>query len=230
MSRYYSADQDIRFRMTTPEEERSLFLMARRGCEVSREFLIRNHLLFAMMQAKATVSGDLPDDEVTSAANYAVMKAFNTFDPNRGTRFTTYLRSFIKGEIASLWRSKFSCGVLDPSAQVQPTGSVKRNPPDMKFDSDGSYAVVVDATHRIADESPTVEEIDLKKFNRLALAKAMLRLPKRDAEFLRLYYVEDFTYERIAKRFRMTRQNVQAFHARSIDKLRVWLKREGVQP
>lgn len=209
MSRYYSKDQDIRFRMTTPEEERSLFLKARGGCEESKEFLIRNHLLFAMLQAKATVNGELPEDEVTSAANFAVMKAFKLFNPNRGTRFTTYLRPFIRGEVASLWRSKFSCGVLDPS-------------------SSASLVENSATSAQVLDESPTVEEIDLKKFNRLALAKAMARLPKRDAEFLRLYYVEGFTYERIAKQFKMTRQNVQAFHARSIAKLRIWLKREGV--
>lgn len=224
---YYSKSQDITFRMTTVSEERELFAKARAGDEVAREFLIRNHLLFAMMQAKRLVNGSLPNDEVTSAANFAVMKAFESFDAKRGYRFTTYVRNFIRGEVASLWRSKFSCGVIDPSASnstqfIENVAPQRRNLLNVNQE--------LDSTQQVPDESPTVEEIDLKKFNRLALAKAMLRLPKRDAEFLRLYYVEDFTYERIAKRFRMTRQNVQAFHARSIDKLRVWLKREGVQP
>lgn len=207
---YYSDDQDIRFVMTTPEEETRLFAAARGGDESAREFLIRNHLLFAAMHAQRLSRGRLPKDEVISAANFALMKAFTAFNHSAGFRFTTYLRPFIRGAISALWKSKFSCGTLDPSAggQSLPDGC---------------------PVEQVVDESATVEELDLKSVGREALLAALEKLEDRCAEVIRLRYFEGLSFAAIGKKWGVTREAPRATHAKALAKLRWLLRHEGLE-
>lgn len=230
-NRYYSKDQDIRFRMTTPAEEKELFIKAKAGDEVAREFLIRNHLLFAKTQAESMVTGDLPNDEIVSAANWAVMKAYEQFQPEKGFRFTTYLRFWIKKGIRLLWESKFSGnGLIDPSAS---SGSHDINKLrcvnlDMFVCGKERFEKGYDPVLGVPDESPTVEEIDLTKFNQTCLAKALSKLGKKDAELIRLRYVEGWTFTRIGKKRGVSRQAVKEKHTQIMTVLKRRLMNQGV--
>lgn len=208
--RYYSKDQDITFKPIDAAEEKQLFIDAKGGDEEAREFLIRNHLLFAMMTARSLVHGDLPDNEIVSAANFAVMEAIDGFNPHKGNRFTTYLRFFIRGQVARLWSSKFSGNLLDPSIS-------KVGPTDAR-----------DPVLNIADESPTVEELDLMKFNRTALAAALKTLPEKKAVIVRQYYLEGRTLEKIGAKHKLTRQRIQQILVQSLKLLRRRLEKGGV--
>lgn len=245
---YYSPGQSIRFILTEPEEERSLFEMAkgldgdlgparefikehkvrRYDDEVTtaRVFLITNHLLFAQTDAKNQVRGAaLGLDEIVSAANFAVMKAFESFDARKGFRFTTYLRHYIRGEIAALWKSKFSGGIADPSI-----GGLSSSAP---LHNDNMLA-----THRVIwrpddldinlSENHPAEDIDLKGFNRERLAEALLEFSPKDRELIRLAYAEDMGFAEIGRLRGVTREAVRATHARIIKRLRTLLKTEGV--
>ncbi len=207
---YYSPDQDIHFKMTTPEEEKELFRKARSGDEKAREFLITNHLLFAAMHAQSLVSATpfLPRDEVISAANFAVMKAMDKFKPERGFRFTTYLRFIIRAEISDLWRSKFSGGVPDPSL--------------------GSPVALLDGTEA-ADPDPSAEEIDLSRFNRAALGRALEQLTDKDRELIQLRYYEDLTLAQIGEKWGVTREAIRTFHARLMARLKSLVEAEGLE-
>jgi len=215
--RYYSKDQDIHFRLTTPEEETALWVKARAGDEEAREFLIKNHLLFAVMRAQEQVGNLLPKDEVTSAANFAVMEAFGRFDHTRGFRFTTYLRPFITGAVSQLWRSKFSGGIPDPSIQ---RGSAPVEGHERKENSD--------PTEASADHPG--ELLDLRQFNREKLAVALAGLSAKDSELLQLVYFQDKSFADIARARGVTRSAVQATHGRIIAKLKKKLEAEGVEP
>src|SRR4029079_16809215 len=87
-------------------QERDLFIKARAGDREASDFLITNHLLFAANEGRKWSRGKLPEDEVISAANEALMQAFGRFDHTRPNRFSSFLRPFIRGAIATLWRSK----------------------------------------------------------------------------------------------------------------------------
>jgi len=52
---YYRANEDLHFKLTTPEEERDLFRKAKAGDAAAREFLIKNHLLFCAMYARRKI-------------------------------------------------------------------------------------------------------------------------------------------------------------------------------
>lgn len=235
--RYYSDDQDITFRMTSPEEETALFLKAKAGDLEAFTFVIQNHLLFALMQAQASVKGSLPRNEVISAANFAVMKAYQTFDPLRGFRFTTYLRPFIRGEVSALWRSKFSGGVADPSLAGGSGSSDRRTQNRGQLEGDADRGVSGDGLSwkrtlpdaDLIDESvETFDQIDLRQFNQAALAKVLGTLSEKDGELIRLHYGEELSFAEIGRQRCVSREAIRATHERILDRLKKQLRAEGV--
>jgi RNA polymerase primary sigma factor len=107
---YYKPTDDLKFVQPTEEQERALFDAARSGDDTARETIIRTHLLFVAKEGRRWARGMLPDDEVISAANYALMRAYEKFDRTRGKRFCAFLRPFIRGSIANLWRAQNTVG------------------------------------------------------------------------------------------------------------------------
>lgn len=108
--RYYPPNTDLSFDPVSPEEERDLFQRARKGDTEARTKIIENHLLFAASEARRMVRGRLPDNDVVSAANLALMTALDRFDYTLGNRFTSYLRPFIKGAVSALWKQSVPTG------------------------------------------------------------------------------------------------------------------------
>lgn len=213
---YYSADQNIRFRMTTPEEETGLFEKARGGDEVAREFLITNHLLFAAMEAQKLVKGYLPRNEVISAANFAVMKAFEAFDFRRGLRFTAYLRPFIRGEIASLWRSKFnSCNIPDPSISLSAEAA--------NDVTEGEVFACSDPLDPSPREEHPAEENDFRQYVHERLTKALKRLPEADQKIIQQVHFEEKSYSQIAREANVSREAIRAKHQRIVNRLKFLL-------
>lgn len=233
---YYSKGQDIHFKMTTPAEETALFRKAKAGDEKSREFLIHNHLLFAAMEAQRLVQGKLPKDETISAANYAVMQAYERFNPELGFRFTTYLRPFIRGAVSQLWKSKFVGGQADSSISssivCKRAYDCKIGQGPREYTGRSMSETFMNRTRLTLDEETEQhpsEKIDLAKFNRAALGKALKTLSKRDAELIRWVYSENKSFAAIGRKRGTSREAVRATHARIIIRLKRLLKSEGVE-
>ena len=119
---YYRQGTNLRYRDISHEQERELFTAARAGDESAKEFIIKNHLLYAATQGRKWAHGKLPEDEVISAANFALMKAYEGFDHTRGNRFNSYLRPFIRAQIAILFRSQNTMGEHRPEFPELPQG------------------------------------------------------------------------------------------------------------
>lgn len=194
---YYPPNTDLVFRLTTPEEETRLFLEARAGNADSREFLIRNHLLFAAMQARKLGKGRLPDADLLSAANLALMKAFDKFDPTHGNRFSSYLRLFIQGEVSCLWKQHFKA-----TANLSPQLPEGHTSP-----------------HEERDES---EHLAYLK-QRLAEMGHLLTEPERAV--LYQHYFEGRSFADIGRSRGVTREAIRLCHCRALFKLRKAFKR-----
>lgn len=75
----------------TVEEEKALFLSyARRRTAKTREKLVRKYLCWSFKLATKMCGPRLEPDDAISAANVGLMEALETFDANKGTRFTTH--------------------------------------------------------------------------------------------------------------------------------------------
>lgn len=208
-NRYYPKDTDLRFTMLTREQETELFVKAKGGDSEAREFLIKNHLLFAARLARKMVRGKLPDDDVVSAANFAVMRAFDKFDHTLGNRFTCYLKLFIKGEVASLWR-KLSTVKQPLVEKTEPLPSVRITP---------------------ATEDPhgEVEHTEHVAYLQALLNESKLSLNPHEQEILRKVYEEQRSFADIGRENGVTREAIRATHNRALVKLQKAMKAKGVE-
>lgn len=227
-SNYYRANEDLRFKLTTPEEEKELFTKAKKGDVEARDFLIRNHLLFAARFARRQNRGRLPDDEVISAVNAALMNAIDRFDPERGNRFTRYLMPFLKGAIAVMWKDK---NVVEPSshAEVFPTyAQFTDGEPTPISNVDGELR----SAHKkapLCDTAPSTDELVMEKeelsLNLAALKKCRCKLTAAEKDLLKKIYDEKTSMADIARARGVSRQAVHAAHVQIIAKLRASFKR-----
>jgi RNA polymerase sigma-32 factor len=84
----------------TPEEERSLFLAWRdRKDSKARERLILSHMPLAMKMARQQSGYGIEMDDVMGAAQVGLIRALDTFDPDRGARFSTLAYWTIKEDM-----------------------------------------------------------------------------------------------------------------------------------
>lgn len=207
MSAYYQNGEDLKYRPTTLEQEQDLFRKMKSGDATAREFLVKNHLLFAANQARRMVRGRLPEDEAISAANFALMSALDRFDPERGVRFTVYLRFLIKEEISNLWKSK------------NPVDFKDHYPPD-----NGEFALPLEPD----SEDHPLENTDHADYMKkvLILCADALKLAERD--LIQKMYVEGLTMADVGRLRGVTRASIHKIHGQVLAKLKRALKRKGI--
>lgn len=202
-SPYYPPGADLRYVDISHERERELFAAARAGDADAKEFLIKNHLLFALNQGRSWSRGKLPEDEVASAANFALVTSFERFDFNRENRFAAFLRPAIRGAIARLWRTK--------------------NAVDMpEFPEKDGVA------QSLAEESVDhpVEGDDHAAYLRQTLDLAKGVLTEREAEIVGLLFQEGpLDMEEIGKLKKVTRERIRQIKEVALMKLRREMKR-----
>lgn len=210
-NQYYPKDLNIRFTMLTREQETELFTKARSGDNDSREFLIRNHLLFAAREARRLTKGKLPDNDVVSAANIALMKAFERFDHTLGNRFTSYLKPFIRGEVAALWKSLSTVSV-PPGQKPEPSFDYVTKPPP------------------VATEDPHAELERNEHWGHLqeVLEQCKSALLPKERELLTMIYTEGLNYAEVARKLGISRQAISVKHRDALAKLKVAFKRRGI--
>jgi RNA polymerase sigma factor (sigma-70 family) len=197
-SNYYGSGTDLKFKMLSAQEEQELFNTAN-----------ENHLLFAMTYARSLVKGKLPDNEVVSAANFGLMKAFEGFDHTRGKRFAAYAKPYIRSEIATLWRSK---DIVDYHG----------NFPD---DEAGENLSLLDEDAGIVQ--PDVEN-DSKELILRCLEQSKRVLTAKEAKVLRMFYEQDLNLREIGDTLGITRARVHQIHNGAVEKLRRAFKKAGV--
>jgi RNA polymerase sigma factor (sigma-70 family) len=225
-SNYYKNKEDLHFRMTSPEEERDLFRKAQSGDSEARNFLIKNHLLFVATFARRHNRGRLPDDEIISAANSALMNAVGRFDPERGNRFTRYLVPFLRGALASLWKEK---NTVEPKNGDFPEFTQYT---EEERDGEGpGKAARGKVQKQIAELVPSTDELvadaeDLS-LNLSMLSKCKAKLTAAEKELLRLIYEEGISMADIARDRGVSRQAIHQSHGQIVEKLRAAFKRKA---
>jgi RNA polymerase sigma factor (sigma-70 family) len=210
---YYGPGTDLKFKLLSAEEETRLFSIAKdfagKEATKARDFIITNHLLFAMTYARKLVRGKLPDNEIISAANFGLMKAFEAFDHKRGTRFAAYAKPYIQSEIKSLWRSK---DIVDYHGNYP-------------AETDGETLLLVDEDEGVVQ--PDVEG-DSKELILRCLCESKKVLTAKEAKVLRMFYEQDLNLREIGDTLGITRARVHQIHNGAVEKLRRAFKKAGV--
>lgn len=228
-NRYYPEGTDLTYTNITHAQERDLFAKAKAGDKEAHDFLITNHLLFAANEGRKWSRGKLPEDEVISAANEALMIAFGRFDPSRDNRFSSFLRPFIRGAIATLWRSKNAVdtpegghsgvpledGRIGTAAEFVVGGLNGESSPE-------DTLIKRPRRHREPSEEQTVEQDEHAEFLLKLLESAKDCLTEQEALVIQLYYGEErMTLDDIAVKIELKdRRYVHQIKNRAIEKLR----------
>ena len=87
-----------------PEIEKEYLLRAKNGDNLAREKLIEHNLRLVAHVAKK-YSGTMENDDLISVGSIGLIKAINTFEPEKGNRLATYTARCIENEILMLLRS-----------------------------------------------------------------------------------------------------------------------------
>ncbi|MCX8064443.1 MAG: RNA polymerase sigma factor RpoD/SigA [Candidatus Hydrogenedentes bacterium] len=85
--------------LLAPEEEKRLAQRIKRGDGKARKKLILSNLRLVVSIAKRYMNYGLPLLDLIEEGNIGLMKAVDTFDPSRGTRFSTYATWWIRQTI-----------------------------------------------------------------------------------------------------------------------------------
>ena len=231
--KYYPEGTDLTYANITHAQERELFIKAKAGDQEASDFLITNHLLFAANEGRKWSRGKLPEDEVISAANEALMVAFTRFDHTRDNRFSSFVRPFIRGAIATLWRSK--------NAVDTPEGGHSGVPLDEK-DIGERADYVISRGYEGADEirpirpskksrddfeEQNVEQEEHAEFLLDLLERAKGVLSEEESRVIQLYFGEErHTLDDIAKILQLKdRRYAHQIKNRAIEKLKKRLQK-----
>ncbi len=85
--------------LLTAEEERALARAVREGDAAARDHLVRANLRLVVNLARASQGKGVAMEDLVAEGNLGLMRAVEAFDPDLGTRFSTYAAYWIKQSI-----------------------------------------------------------------------------------------------------------------------------------
>src|SRR5262252_3220428 len=82
-----------------PEEEQELARRIEGGDGAARDRMVRANLRLVVSIARGYAGRGLPMEDLVAEGNLGLLRAVKGFDPDRGTRFSTYASYWIKQSI-----------------------------------------------------------------------------------------------------------------------------------
>ncbi len=163
------------------------------------------------------------NEDTLSCAYEGLVKASNTFDMDKGCKFSTYAYRLINNSITeglNMIRLDMGNSHVWRVTKVGDRPELKSQVTESKF------------FKTIPVEDNTIEEISDKQ-NRDLVLRYLYRLPKEERQVLEMRYgLNDtwrvYTRKEIASKLNMSICTVERRERKAIEKLRSWMKLEGV--
>ena len=192
--------------------------MKKEGDKDARAMLIEHNLrLVAHIIKKYYAAGDEPDDLI-SIGTIGLIKAVDSFDPEKGTRLATYAARCIENEILMHFR-----------ALRRTAGTVSLSDP-MENDSEGNPLSLMDL---ICSEDTIADDLDIKrKTKQLYSFLEQMHAPREKEILIRrygLYQTREMTQREIAKQMGISRSYVSRIEKKAIHWLRAQFEASGAE-
>ncbi|MCI8601687.1 MAG: RNA polymerase sporulation sigma factor SigK [Oscillospiraceae bacterium] len=191
------------------EQEKGCFEAASKGDMSARNRLIEHNLRLVAHIVKKYAAMPADQDDLQSIGTIGLIKAVETFSPEKNTRFASYAARCIENEILMYFRS------LKKSS-----GDVSINDP-IETDRDGNPLTLFDL---IADEENIADTIDLKLDSERLYQAVKAELDSRERLIVTLRYGlggrRPLTQREIAKKLDISRSYVSRIEKRALEKLR----------
>jgi RNA polymerase primary sigma factor len=205
------------------EDEHRLAVQARRGDATARQRLVRHNLAFVVAVARKQRRGAVRLDDVIQEGNVGLMRAVEKFDPDAGTRFSTYAVWWIRAYIGKYLK--------EARSSVRPqSGTVAQA--DLSLDSAVDDENETTHLERIEDDSPGPEDNFMATEANVEVRDALGRIRKRVGELgwdiihNRLQQDQPRTLEEIGKRWGVSRERVRQVELRTKQFLAHYLEPE----
>ena len=198
----------------------------------------------------ARYSGRAELEDLEQAANLALVKAVDRFDPSKGFEFTTFAWATIAGELKRHLRDK-SWGLRVPR-RVQERFLVTARAAEDLHQQLGRPPTISELSERTGlDEEATIEALEVRSLHRLPSLDAPVQggdgetmdhgtvdaafdladnrdlverlvgqLPERERELLRLRFTEQLTQSEIAGRIGVSQMHVSRLLSSTLEQLR----------
>ncbi len=198
----------------SPEEEMECVLRMKAGDKSAKDKLVTHNMRLVAHVVKK-YSGSADTDDLISVGSIGLIKAINTFEPEKGTHLATYTARCIENEILMLLRSskKFKNDVyLSDSVGTDKDGN-ELTLNDLLFEKDDEVFEKVD------------KSIERKKF--LNFIKEQLTEREYTVLCLRFGLKGEKTYAQreVAKFLKISRSYISRIEKKAIDKLRLAIKK-----
>lgn len=240
---YYRETDDISFISLTAEEEKNLFATFygtdEKASDAARERLILQHLKLVAKLSLGYAKRALQDDYAISAGNEGLLQALDCkkFQPGRGARFASYLRSFVRGKVIEALkfnqsdRSKYLLlfnGRVSDDATITglhaefgaaPSGRL------LAYSPISAWASVANDVNPVVESD--VEEIDLANERRKLIDTGLQRCNETEQTVIRMVFMEGYTLSEAQRKMsetkKISRQACQQAYARGMEKLKRFL-------
>ena len=191
-------------------EERECLKRYKEGDQEAREIVINLNMVLVAHVIKKYQSPDYEMEDLLSVGTIGLIKAVNTFDPNKGSRLATYAAKCVENEILMLFRAgkKFSreISIYDP----------------IGTDKDGETVSLLDIFE--AEGKEALEQVILKQDIRMLYEAYEQNLKDTEKTVIRMRYglfgSREHTQREIADEMGISRSYVSRIEKRAIEKLK----------
>lgn len=191
------------------KKESELLSLKEQGDTTAKNQLIEHNLRLVAHIVKKYYSANCEQDDLISIGTIGLIKAVNTFKPDKKIRLATYAARCIENEILMYFRN------LKKSSQ-----DVYISEP-IDTDKNGNALTFIDI---IADESNVEDEIDTKLKIEKLRSVFEKTLDKREIEIVNMRYglngENELTQREIAKKLNISRSYVSRIETAALEKLK----------
>lgn len=200
----------------TPQQEAEVMENIRRGIPGAREPLITHNLRLVVYIAKKFESPGAGAEDLISIGTIGLIKAVNTFDPDRSIKLATYASRCIENEILMHLRKS-----------VQLKNEVSIDDP-LNVDWDGNELLLSDV---LGSDGDTVHVSLEQEDERSLLLRAVSSLPERDRQIMQLRFglfrTREHTQKEVADTLGISQSYISRLEKRIIKRLRRDLEKVG---
>lgn len=192
----------------TPEEEEYYLNQMAQGDKGAREKLIEHNLRLVAHIVKKYQNQSDDKEDLISIGTIGLIKAIDSFSPDKGTKLATYAARCIDNEILMLFRSTKK--MRNDVSLYDPIG----------FDKEGNEICLIDV---VKDEEQDINDVIIQQLAIEKIDKNLDALTERERDIIirrfGLGNHEEETQQEIAKSYNISRSYVSRIEKRALMKL-----------
>ena len=191
------------------KRERECLLAMKNGDVNAKNELIEHNLRLVAHIIKKYYSSSVQQDDLISIGTIGLIKAINTFDPDKGTRLATYAARCIENEILMQFR-----------AQKKTAQDISVNEP-IDTDSEGNPLTLMDI---ISTEDEIVEDIyKINMLKKLSTEVGRIKDPREKSIIMMRYGLDGMrpmTQLEVSKKLNISRSYVSRIEKKALEKIK----------